>query len=116
MKTLKGFLNENKDRKEIYNAIWKQGGVNFANFKNDSSSYYAANSGSVPGVIYYSDTVKFGKKHHLEILQILDEFERDCGRLEDKPSPLEEEAYFNWLTWFAWESMAGDLIDYLEEF
>tara|TARA_R110002051_G_scaffold95649_1_gene165627 strand:+ start:79230 stop:79589 length:360 start_codon:yes stop_codon:yes gene_type:complete len=76
--------------------------------------YYAANSGSVPGMIYYKDTVAFAKKYHLSILQILDEFESSYGKLENKPSPQDETQYFNWLSWFAWESMMSEVISFLE--
>ena len=48
------------------------------------------------------------------ILQILDEFESECGKLEDKPSPTVEKQYFNWLSWFSWESCMGEVILFLE--
>lgn len=114
MKTLKDFF-ENCTEPELFKKVWEQGKVNWSDFKRNPNDYYAANTGSVHGLIYYSDTVKFAKKNHLAILQMLDDFESECGKLSGKPSPLEEEQqYFNWLTWFAWESMAGELINYLE--
>lgn len=100
---------------EFYPKIWEMGGVDWESFQEYPNDYYAANTGVVPGCIYYVDTVAFAKKHHLQILQMLDEFEQDCGRIEDKPSPVDEDEYFNWLTWFAWESLAGDLINWVEE-
>ena len=67
-------------------------------------------------MIYYSDTVKFAKKNHLSILQLLDEFENETGaKLESKPSAKDETQYFNWLAWFAWENMYSELLNYLEE-
>ncbi|MFY9243785.1 MAG: hypothetical protein WAO74_12245, partial [Polaribacter sp.] len=76
--------------------------------------YYSANSGSVSGFIYYNDTIKFAKKHHLEILQILDEFESDCGKLENKPSPTDEVQYFNHLAWFSWSALVSEIIAFIE--
>ena len=73
-----------------------------------------ASSGSIPGMIYYSDTVPFAKKNHLLILQALDNFENECGKLENKPSPTDETQYFNWLAWFAWENTISEVLNYLD--
>jgi hypothetical protein len=67
-------------------------------------------------MIYDTDAVAFAKKHHLSILQILEEFESDCGKLENKPSPLDETQYFNWLSSFAGESMMSKVISFLENY
>lgn len=34
------------------------------------------------GIIYYKDIVDFAKKDNFPVLQILDEFECDCGKLK----------------------------------
>ncbi|WP_439130917.1 DUF7222 domain-containing protein [Polaribacter sp.] len=77
-------------------------------------NYYAADSGSVPGFIYYNQTINFAKRHHLKILQILDDFENECGKLERKPSPLDEDLYYNWLAWFSWENTISEVISFVE--
>ena len=117
MKTLKNFLENYSSNPELHKLAFKAGGVDFKDFKEYPSDYYAANTGAVSGMIYYTDTVKFAKKNHLLITQALGEFEHECGRLENKPMPYKdnEEQYYNWLAWFAWESMAGELISYLED-
>lgn len=113
MKT-QDFLNNYASNKELAEKALNAGGVNWNNIKEYPNDYYAANTGSVPGMIYYTDTVKFGKKNHLLILQVLQEFENECGTLENKPSPKDETQYFNWLSWFAWENTMSEVISYLE--
>lgn len=113
-KSFKNFLETYSQNPELDKKTWRMGGVSWAQFKESPNDYYAANTGAVPGCIYYTDTVKFGKKNHLLILQAIAEFESECGLMENKPSPTDETEYFNWLTWFAWENMAGNLISYLE--
>jgi len=108
------FLNNFSSNPSLHKEVLKQGGVKWSELKNNPEDYYTANSGSVHGMIYYSDTVKFAKKHHLKILQILDEFENECGLLSNKPSPMDETQYFNWLSWFAWESMMSEFISFLD--
>ena len=113
-KSKKQFLENYSSNPEFHAKVLRQGNIEWKLLKENPNDYYAANSGSVPGMIYYKDTVAFAKKHHLEILQILDEFECDCGKLENKPSPTDETQYFNWLAWFAWESMMSEVISFLE--
>jgi hypothetical protein len=110
----KQFLENYSSFPNFHKELLKQGGVEWTLIKEYPQDYYTANSGSVPGMIYYKDTVAFAKKHHLSILQILDEFECDCGKLETKPSSQDETNYFNWLSWFAWENMMSKIISFLE--
>ena len=110
----KTFLENYSSFSNFHKELLKQGDVEWSLLIQYPQDYYAANNGSVPGMIYYTDTVTFAKKHHLSILQILDEFECDCGKLENKPSPTDETNYFNWLSWFAWESMMSEIISFLE--
>jgi hypothetical protein len=112
--TKKNFLENHSSFPEFHKKLLKQGGVEWALIKEYPQDYYTANSGSVSGFIYYKETVKFAKKHHLPILQMLEEFESDCGKLENKPSPTDETQYFNWLSWFAWENMMSEIISFLE--
>ena len=113
MKTKSDFLNNFATNKELAKAALKQGGVSWEELKENSSDFYDASTGAVTGMVYYTDTVKFAKKHHLLILQALSEFEEECGTLK-KPQPIDETNYYNWLAWFAWENTMGDLINYLE--
>lgn len=110
----KRFLEEFSSDREWHKIVLKQGGVDWELIKENPYDYFAANTGSVIGMIYYKDTVKFAKKHHLKILQILDEFENECGKLERKPSPLDEDLYYNWLAYFSWEHMASQFISFFE--
>jgi hypothetical protein len=110
----KTFLENHSSFPNFHKKLLKQGDVEWSLLKKYPEDYYAADSGSVPGMIYYTDTVAFAKKYHLSILQILEEFEYDCGTLENKPSPQDETQYFNWLSWFAWESMMSEIISFLE--
>jgi outer membrane receptor for monomeric catechols len=111
----KEFLENHSSFPSFHKKVLEQGDVEWKLLKENPQDYYAANSGSVPGMIYYTDTVAFAKKYHLSILQILDEFETEYGKLENKPSPTDEVQYFNWLSWFAWESMMSELIVYVEK-
>ena len=110
----KEFLENQSSFPKFHEKLLEQGGVEWSSIKNNPKDYCVANNGSVPGMIYYSDTVAFAKKYHLSILQIIDEFECDCGKLENKPSPQDETDYFNWLSWFAWESMMSEIISFME--
>lgn len=114
MKTLKDFLKNYSSNPDLHKKTFEAGGVDFSDFKERYYDYYSANTGSVPGMIYYTDTVKFAKNNHLEILQALEDFEEETGGKLTKPNTNNETQYFNWLAWFAWESMAGELISYLE--
>lgn len=110
----KTFLENYSSSPEFHKKVLKQGGVEWSTLMKYPEDYYAANSGSVPGMIYYKDTITFSKRNHLTILQILDEFENECGKLERKPSPTDEDLYFNWLSWFAWENMMSEVISFVE--
>ncbi len=114
MKTLKDFFENYSSNPDLHKKVWRQGSVDFSDVKEYPNDYYDASSGSVSGMIYYSDTVKFAKRNAGEILLELNRFENECGVLTNKPTE-DETQYFNWLSWFAWESMMGELIAYLED-
>jgi hypothetical protein len=115
MKTKNDFLNNYSSNPELAKKALKAGGLTWNEIKEMKYDAYAANTGSVPGMIYYSDTVKFAKKNHLLILKSLDDFEHETGaKLENKPSPTDETQYFNWLAWFAWENTMSEVLNYLE--
>lgn len=92
--------------------LLKQGGVSWKELKERPYDYTDCGSGSVPGFIYYSDTIPFAEKHMSEITRKLHEFEADCGQL-NKPTD-DHNMYCNWLSWFAWENMVHTLICELE--
>lgn len=112
-KTLSLFF-ENCSNPELFKKIWKQGGLSFNEVKKYPNDYYAANTGSVPGMIYYSDTCRFAKKNVWLILDQLASFEEETGTSLDKPK--DAQLFQNWLTWFAWENMMSELINYLEDY
>jgi len=111
-KTLKAFF-ENCEHPELYKKAWKQGGVDWKTYKENPGDYYAANTGAVTGMVYHKDTVPFARKNHFLILQALQRFNEETGSALMPPTKSETQ-YYNWLSWFAWESMAGDLQNYLE--
>ena len=109
------FLENYSSFPNFHKKLLKQGDVEWSLIKENPEDYCVANNGSIPGMIYYKDTESFAKKYHLPILQILEEFEDECGKLENKPSPTDEVQYFNWLSWFAWENMMREVMIFLEE-
>ncbi|RZK43319.1 MAG: hypothetical protein EOO90_03405 [Pedobacter sp.] len=113
MKTLKRFLDTNSSNPELHRLVFKAGGVAFSEFKERPYDFYAANTGAVSGMIYYEDTVRFAKKNLVLIMDALNRFENECGLIPDKPTD-DKTQFYNWLAWFAWESMAGELLSYLE--
>lgn len=113
-KTKKKFLENYASNLELSKLILEQGDVDWVDIVERPHDYYDPSSGSVPGLIYYEDTVKFGKDNHLLILQVLQDFEDEVGQLKNKPKPTDETEYFNWLSWFAWEHTMSEVINYLE--
>ncbi len=113
--TKKNFLENYSSFPEFHKKVLKQGNVDWSELVKYPQDYYAANSGSVPGMIYYTDTVAFAKEHHIKILQILENFESESGKLENKPSPTDKTSYYNWLAWFSWESCMSQVINFLEQ-
>ena len=114
VKTKQDFL-KNCSNPELAKKTLKQGGVSWSEITERPADFYDPSSGSVFGMIYYKDTVKFAKANHLLILQALEDFENETGEKLDKPNTQEETQYFNWLAWFAWENTMGEVIRYLEQ-
>lgn len=108
MKTKQEFL-KNCSNPELFKKVLNAGGVNWSDLQQYPYDYYDAASGAVPGMIYYSDTEKFAKKNIELILSQYTEFCDEAGFIKiDSNNPL------NWLAWFAWKNMMGELINYLE--
>lgn len=111
-KTLSAFF-KNCSNPELFKKIWKQGNVSYEELKKYPNDYYAANTGSVPGMIYYTDTCKFAQKNVWLILDQLSTYEEEIGEPLPKPSDIQQ--LQNWLTWFTWENMMSELLIFLEE-
>lgn len=109
MKTMENFLEFNESKRELFEKTIEQGGVDWSDLIERPNDYYDASNGSVPGMIYYSDTEQFAKDNIREILTVYAEWCAEVGVLEiDKYNPL------NWLAWFAWESMMSELMNWLD--
>jgi hypothetical protein len=115
MKTKAAFLSDHASNPDLARKTLKAGGLTFAEIKEMMWDAYAANTGSVPGMIYYSDTVQFAKDNLNEIHEQLRTFEEECGQLEVPKFSEDETQYYNWLAWFAWENTMSELLSYLED-
>ena len=113
MKTKKEFLS-NCSNAQLFSKVLNAGGVNWSDLMARPYDYCDASSGSVPGMIYYKDTVNFAKKNLFEILKAVSEFEQECGMLTNKPDATDETQYLNWLAWFSWENMMSELMNFTE--
>lgn len=112
-KTLQNFLNECSNP-FLFKKVWKASGLTFSAVKQYPNDYRDPSSGSVPGMIYYSDTEKFAKNNLNEILDLIADFDDETGsntlkRATDSGNKL------NFFAWFAYESMIIEFIDYLEQ-
>ena len=111
-KTLNGFLTQCSNP-ELFRKVWNASGLTFAEFKQYPNDFRDPSSGSVTGMIYYSDTEKFAKKNLNEILDLIADFDEETGgntlkRATDSGNKL------NFFAWFTYESMIIEMIDYLE--
>ena len=70
---------------------------------------YRDASAGVSGFIYYTETVAFAKRHLVKIINALNELENDIGEPLKKPND-DETQYFNWLAWFALETVIDELV------
>ena len=114
-KTLKEFFERYSANPTLDKKVWKQGCVDWKIIKEYPQDYQNASIGSVIGMIYYDDTVKFAKNNLEEIHEYLVEVEKELGPLNVPNFRDSEICYYNWLTWFMWEDLARRLWDYLEE-
>lgn len=113
-KTKANFLSNHSTNPKLAEKTLKQGGLSWSEIKDMMWDAYAANTGSVPGMIYYKDTVSFAKRNQNLILESLREFEDQCGKLDVPRFSDGEETYYNWLAWFAWENTMGEVLSFLE--
>ena len=112
-KTAKEFFT-NCSNPELFKKVWNASKLTFSEFKKYPNDYRDPSSGSVGGMIYYSDTEKFAKNNLDEILDLIADFDDETGgntlqRAKDSGNKL------NFFAWFAYESMIIEFIDYLEQ-
>ena len=95
-------------------AVLDQLGADFEEVTECPHDYRDASAG-VSGFIYYSETVQFAKDNFELIEEALNDFEEECGKL-NRPDYLTdgETAYYNWMAWFALESVIQEIIDQIE--
>ena len=115
MRTKTDFLSNYSSNPDLAKATINAGGLTWKEIKDMMWDAYDASSGAVPGMIYYSDTVKFAKKYQAEIHEQLRTFEDECGKLDCPRFSEDETQYYNWLAWFAWENTMSEILNYLEQ-
>ena len=111
-KTLKGFFN-NCSNPELFKKVWNASKLSFSEVKEYPNNYRDPSSGAVHGMIYYSDTEKFAKNNIAEILELVAQFDEETGS-STLATAAEKGNVLNFLTWFTYESMIIEMIDYLE--
>lgn len=94
---------------ELAKKALKAGGLSWAEIKQMGWDCYAANTGAVPGMIYYRDTEPFGKRN----VTLIAKAAKEIGMSEQFAEKLADEDY-NWLAWFAWEYTMSEVLNYLE--
>lgn len=79
-------------------------------------------SGLVGMLVYYSDTEKFFKRYHREIVKLVNEYQSDTGDNISSAEWFDSDDIFyeethnrNYLAWFAYETIAFDLYNAIEE-
>lgn len=109
-KSIRDFLENHSSNPKLHKKVIKQGGVEATRFKYYPNDFRDPSSGSVYGMIYYSDTIPFGKNNLDSALIIASEFGYSANYfIEDG------EIDYNKVAWFLWESMIIEWIDYIEE-
>lgn len=84
----------------LLKAIYDLGGVEWDDLVNHTTDYLDPSSGSVGGLIYYSDTEPFAKDWHDEIIELMDEW------------GVEKRFTLNEMTWFTWGVMMHEFEEY----
>lgn len=85
--------------------------VNIDGMSSDEAKYYIendarCNTGSVSGLIYYSETIKFFDDNEEEILDLAREYEFDL-----KPTELGMTGYKNNMAWFAFDVLVDEVFE-----
>lgn len=74
---------------------------------------YTDASAGVGGFIYHTETVAFAKKNMVLIIKALNELEQETGAPLNKPTD-DETQFYNWMAWFALETITHEIADYME--
>lgn len=109
-KTLKDFFENHASYPKIYARVWRKAGVDFKEFKEYPNDYRDPSSGSVPGMIYYYDTVPFGKRNFHVALDIANDVDMSIKDFQHEDRTID----YNKVSWFLYEMMIIELIDYVE--
>ena len=112
MKLSKKKFIESSRNPELTKAVLNQCGVDWADLTAYPLDYRDASTG-VSGFIYYSETVEFAKQHLVLIMNALNEFENEIGVPMKKPTD-DETQFYNWMAWFALETVIDELMCALE--
>lgn len=97
---------------DLTRAVLEQIGVDWEDLKDYPEDYRDAGNG-VSGFIYYNETVPFAQSHLITIMNAVNQFENETGCVLDKHT-YDKTQFYNWLAWFALESVVQDLIDIKE--
>ncbi len=113
MKTSKkNYLNEFTNNKNLAKKVLKQINLSWSELIERPGDFRNADSG-VSGFIYYTETVKFAKNNMVLIQNAINDLEKDTGHI-DKPTK-DETQYYNWLAWFALETVVHEIMQFVED-
>lgn len=92
---------------ELYEKLIRFGGVSTADMRKSPRDYYAANTGSVPGLIYNSKCEAFFKNNFSDIFEVLQDAQ-DEGLMSDGLR------HYNaaFCVRFVWEFMQAELFSF----
>ena len=112
METMSKVIEEtcwDRESKSLFRAVMRQMNATWEEVWQNPEDYRDAGAG-VGGFIYYTDTIKFAKKHIEEILHCLNEFEDEIG----EPLKKDNDNLLNWYAWFALEHIIDKIMVYKE--
>lgn len=104
----KDFL-DNTEFPELAKKVLKQLPDRWTNIAKYPNNYIPADSG-VAGFIYYDETIEFALDNYELIVEAVRRIEGEDGQLH-KPEFYDDKlTYYNWLAWFALETVIGEII------
>ena len=110
---LNGFLDLfEKDKKDAYLKVWEASEIDFNDFLERPNDFRNPMTGIATGLIYYRDTIPLGEK-------ILAFALKKAGTEHDLKASFfieqgGEDIDYNKVSWFVYECLIIDLIDYIE--
>lgn len=105
--TREQYLSESR-MPELARLVLDQMGMDWEEIIERPEDFRDAGAG-VSGFIYYSDTVPFAKDNLVLIMNALNEFESETGCPLKKPTD-DETQFYNWMAWFALESVVDEIM------